>query len=89
MVDFCRYRHIFGVENEGVHKYRLLNIAIVDTVLTMIVAFTFALYFKISFLLVFFVLLIIATLLHRLFCVETTLTKLAFNNRFCFFICNK
>ena len=79
MVEFCKYRHIFGIENEGVHKYRLLNIAIVDMVLTIILAFVCALYFKISFLLVFFVLIVIATLLHRLFCVETTITKLVFS----------
>ena len=80
MVEFCKYRHIFGIEKEGAHKYRLLNIAVVDTVLTMILAFAIAIYFKISFLLVFFILLVIATLLHRLFCVETTVTKMVFSN---------
>lgn len=78
MVSFCSYRHIFGIEKEGVHKYRLFNIAIVDTILTMLLAFALALYFKTSFLLVFFILIVIATLLHRLFCVESTLTKMAF-----------
>lgn len=88
MVEFCKYRHIFGIEKEGVHKYRLLNIAIVDTVLAILLALAVALYFKTSFLLVFFILLIIATLLHRLFCVETTLTKIVFPNftqKFLFF----
>ena len=80
MVEFCKYRHIFGIENEGVHKYRLLNIAVVDTVLTMLLAFAIAIYFKTSFLLVFFILLVIATLLHRLFCVESTITKIVFSN---------
>lgn len=75
---YCAYRHIFGVENEGIHSYRLLNFAVVDVVLTMIGAFVLALYFKTSFLLVFAFLLIVATLLHRLFCVNTTLTKLVF-----------
>ena len=78
MESLCKYRHIFGIENEGVHKYRILNIAIVDMVLTMLLAFGIALYLKISFIFVFIILLIVATLLHRLFCVETTLTKLAF-----------
>lgn len=78
MVEFCKYRHIFGIERHGVHKYRLLNIAIVDTVLTIIAAFSIALYFRISFLVVFLLLLVIATLLHKLFCVETTITRLVF-----------
>ena len=78
MIDFCKYRHIFGIEKEGVHKYRLLNIAVVDMILTIILAFGIALYFKISFLIVFLILLVIATFLHWLFCVETTITNIVF-----------
>jgi hypothetical protein len=55
-----------------------LNVAVVDVVMTMIGAFVLALYFRTSFLLVFALLLIVATLLHRAFCVNTTLTKLVF-----------
>ena len=78
MIDLCKYRHIFGVEKEGVHKYRLLDVAVVDTVLTILLALGIALYFRISFLIVFFVLLVVATLLHWLFCVETTITNIFF-----------
>lgn len=74
----CKYRHIFGVEKEGVHSLRLLNIAVVDMVLTIILAFVLALYFRQSFLLIFVLLMVIATLLHWAFCVETTITKVVF-----------
>ncbi len=78
MSGLCKYRHILGSENKGVHSYRLLNIAVVDTVLTIILAFFIAIRLRTSFLLVFFILLIVATLLHRLFCVNTTITKFVF-----------
>jgi hypothetical protein len=78
MTVFCKYRHALGVENKGVHSYRLLNIAVVDMVLTIVLAFFIAIRFRTSFLLIFFILLIIATLLHKLFCVNSTITKLVF-----------
>lgn len=77
MVDFCKYRHVFGIERQGVHRYRLFNIAIVDMVLTIIAAVALAL--PLHFIAVFFILLVIATLLHRLFCVDTTITRFVFD----------
>lgn len=89
MVDFCKYRHVFGIERQGVHRYRLFNIAIVDMVLTIIAAVALALPISHSensalalplhFIAVFFILLVIATLLHRLFCVDTTITRFVFD----------
>ena len=32
----CKYRHIFGKENTGIHSIRLFNIAIVDLTLTIL-----------------------------------------------------
>lgn len=29
-MSLCEYKDIFGIPNEGVHSYRLFNIAIVD-----------------------------------------------------------
>lgn len=81
MVDFCKYRHVFGIERQGVHRYRLFNIAIVDMVLTIIAAVVIALPISLPlhFIVVFFILLVIATLLHRLFCVDTTITRFVFD----------
>ena len=36
---FCEYSDIFGNPNEGVHSYRLFNVAIVDVGLTILVAY--------------------------------------------------
>ena len=76
MVSLCQYRHIFGKEREGVHSYRFLNIAIVDTILTFILSLAISYYFKINLILVFVLLIILSVFIHRIFCVDTTLTKI-------------
>lgn len=76
---FCQYKDIFGQPNKGVHSYKLFGIAIIDLLLTIIVAFCIAKFFNISFPLTFFILFITGIILHRLFCVRTTIDKLLFN----------
>ncbi len=80
MIDLCKYRHIFGIEKEGIHKYRIFNIAIVDLLLTIIGAFIIAKWLKQSFWIVFIIIFIIGLILHRLFCVHTTITNFVFNS---------
>lgn len=76
MTFLCYYRHIFGKEKEGLHSYRFMNIAIVDVLLTFIGALVIAYYFKLNIILVFIILIILGTLIHYIFCVETTITKM-------------
>lgn len=80
MVSLCQYKNIFGKEKEGVHSYRFLNIAIVDTLLTFILSLAISYYFKINLLFVFVLLVILSIIIHRIFCVNTTLTKMFFKN---------
>ena len=35
----CQYKNIFGKVNEGIHSYRIFNIAIVDVLLTILLSF--------------------------------------------------
>ena len=35
----CKYKNIFGKVGKGVHSYRIFNIAIVDVILTFLLAF--------------------------------------------------
>jgi uncharacterized membrane protein len=78
-MSFCKYKDIFGKPNEGVHSYRLFNIAIVDLVFTIIGAYLLSLYFtNYNFFTILFVLLVLALLLHKLFCVDTTVTVAVF-----------
>lgn len=76
MTFLCQYRHIFGKEKEGLHSYRFMDIAIVDVLLTFIGALVIAYWYKLNIILVFIVLVILGTIIHYIFCVETTITKM-------------
>ena len=81
----CQFKNLFGEPRKGVHSVRLFNIAIIDVILTLIGAkllqwtinILFAIDFKYWYYLLF--LFVLGILLHRLFCVETTIDKLLFN----------
>ena len=81
-MELCKYKHIFGVEKEGIHSYRLFNVAIVDVLSTVIGAIFIALLFNTNAIVVFIVLMVLSLILHRLFCVKTTLTKAVFGDKF-------
>ena len=77
-MDLCKYKDIFGKPGEGAHSYRILNIAIVDVISLLIVAYIISYFTKYNLLNVIFVLFIIGIIAHRLFCVRTTIDKLLF-----------
>jgi len=35
-MTLCKYKNVLGKPKEGIHKYRIFNIAIVDTLVTII-----------------------------------------------------
>lgn len=82
-MSLCKYRDSFGKVGEGVHSLRLFNIAIVDTLLTFVLAYIInsylKSYLKSNLLIIFFILLVISIFIHKAFCVETTLTKMFFS----------
>lgn len=67
----CKYKNIFGVPNQGVHKLRIGPFAFVDLVGTLVVAGIIGYIFNVDVLLTFIILFIIAQFLHWLFCVNT------------------
>ena len=77
-MSLCKYKDIFGKLGEGVHSYKIFNIAIVDTVLTFVGAYFLNRYLESNLLLVFFILIVFSILIHRVFCVKSTLTKIFF-----------
>jgi hypothetical protein len=77
-MSLCEYRDIFGKVGTGAHSLRLFNIAVVDTLLTLLLAYVISSYLKSNLLLIFFLLMVASILIHRAFCVETTLTKMFF-----------
>ena len=76
----CPYKNILGKPQGGVHSYRFANVAIVDVIMTIIVAFIISAVFAIPFWKVLGVSFILGIVLHRLFCVRTTVDKLLFTN---------
>jgi hypothetical protein len=78
-MNLCKYRDIFGKVGTGVHSFRFLNIAIVDTLLTLAGAYVINSYLQSNLLIVFFILMLFSIAIHRAFCVETTLTKMFFS----------
>lgn len=75
-MSLCKYKNMFGEPNKGVHSYRLFGVAIVDVVMTIIGGYIISLItgYKFSYVLVF--LFILGIILHKLFCVNTTINKL-------------
>lgn len=76
----CQYKDIFGKVGEGAHSYRILNIAIVDVALTVIVGYIIYLTInkKYQFKNILIVLFLLGIVMHRIFCVRTTIDKLLF-----------
>jgi uncharacterized membrane protein YcaP (DUF421 family) len=77
----CNYYNILGEVGKGVHSYRIFDIAIVDVIFTILAAFLISQYYpKIPFGLSLIVLFLLGIVMHRIFCVKTTLDKLIFSN---------
>ncbi len=79
-MNLCKYKDILGIPGKGIHSYRIFNIAIADVIMTIIAAFIISYFFKFNFWIVLLILFILGILLHRLFCVRTTIDKLIFPN---------
>lgn len=79
-MSLCKYKNIFGEPGKGAHSFRIFNIAVVDVVVTLIVAYLISKIWKTSFLKTSIILFLLGIILHRLFCVRTTIDKLLFCN---------
>jgi len=78
MIDLCKYKDALGKPNKGIHSYRFMGVAIVDVIMTLIGAMLISYFTKYSFLIVSVFLFILGIILHRLFCVRTTIDKVLF-----------
>ena len=79
-LSLCKYKDIFGSPGKGVHSYRFMNIAMIDVLFTLIFAYIISKMTRRKFVYVAIVLFILGIILHRLFCVRTTIDKLLFPN---------
>jgi len=83
-MSLCKYKNIFGELNKGIHSIRLFNIAIFDILSTIIGGILIQIFLLqichiyIELIIILILLFVIGILMHRLFCVRTTIDKLLF-----------
>jgi hypothetical protein len=78
MNPFCKYKDMFGKPNTGIHRHRVLGVAIMDVLPTLLIALLVAWFFGLPYgwtIVAFFAAGIAA---HRLFCVRTTVDRMLF-----------
>jgi len=80
MFDLCKYKDIFGKPNTGAHKFRIYNIAVIDVLATLFVGYILSWYFHWNLWITLGGLFLSGIIIHRLFCVRTTVDKFIFPN---------
>jgi hypothetical protein len=76
----CKYKDILGKPNTGIHQYRIFNIAILDVASVILAGYLISKYFKTNIYYTLAFLFVAGIIIHRLFCVRTTVDKLLFPN---------
>jgi len=71
----CKYKDIFGEPNKGLHGYRFLGLAVVDIILTFLLALMVSKMVKYKIYEIFISLIILGIFMHLLFCVDTPITR--------------
>ena len=81
MQGLCKYKDVFGEPRKGVHAIRVVDFAAVDIILTILAAAIISKTFNINFLITLIILIIIAIITHKVFCVDTKLNQLLHLNQ--------
>jgi len=76
--NLCKYRNALGVPGKGVHSVRLGGVAVMDVIMTLVGAYIIAYFTRTSFAWTAAGLFLLGIILHRLFCVRTTIDRLLF-----------
>ena len=78
----CPFRDSLGIPGEGIHSYRLFNIALADVVLLLVFAVLLQWFIRLfapcSYNLAVLISFIMGIIVHRVLCVRTTLDQLLF-----------
>lgn len=77
---FCKYKDVFGHPGTGIHGVRIFDIAVVDLGFTIAFAvfLWWALSYKYSLWVICVCMFILGIIMHRAFCVNTTVNKWIF-----------
>jgi fatty acid desaturase len=77
-LDLCKYKNLFGKPGEGLRKYRILDIAIYDTAVVILIGLLISYFTGYNIWLTLAVLFVSGIIAHRMFCVRTGVDKLLF-----------
>ena len=77
---FCKYKDALGEPKKGLHSYRIYNISVLDVLFTFLLAKFIQYYIleEYEFLMILVSCFTVGIILHRVFCVKTTIDKLLF-----------
>lgn len=78
MFGLCKYKNMFGEPNVGLRKYRIFDIAILDTVVTVLIVYMICWFTKWPFWPTLAFVLVLGVFVHKLFCVQTGVAKKLF-----------
>jgi hypothetical protein len=81
MSGLCKYANILGEPNTGVHSIRLFDIAVVDVILTILLGYIISIVFKANIILSIIFSFLLGIIVHRIFCVNSTINKLIFGQK--------
>lgn len=78
MSGLCRFKHVFGKEREGVHAWRVFDVAVVDLVATLAIGVAISAWTGWNVVVVCVTLLALGIVAHRAFCVNTKINVALF-----------
>jgi len=80
MSGLCQYKNALGIPGQGIHSYRFMNFAVADVVMTIVFGYLLAWVFRWNAVITIGGLFLLGIVLHRVFCVRTTVDQWIFPN---------
>ena len=77
-MNLCKYKNIFGIPKQGIHSWRIFDVAMADVVMTIIGAVLISYFTKIPLIYCLIGFFLLGIILHRMFCVKTTVDRWIF-----------
>jgi hypothetical protein len=80
-MNLCKYKNVIGEPNTGLRKkYRIFDVAVIDTVVTLLAVYLISYFSGYPFLYTLVITFVIMVISHRLFCVRSTTDRWLFSN---------
>ena len=77
-MNLCKYKDILGMANKGFHTHGVVGFAYLDLIGTVIISYLLSFITRYKTLYIFLFLFFMSIVLHRVFCVDTVITKMIF-----------